>query len=133
MTTKRDLERRLKELEAQNLELLARAGELPEMPRNREGLPFSGPRLILVRNVRGLTVSEMAKEMHCDKRIYIGYESEIVAPTVEQIGNMSMILHWPLKFFFCEGFRLIDLDASGWSGPPIVLDADELHVRKWYA
>lgn len=126
-----ELLRRITELEAENLELRARAGELPEMPRNSEGLPFSGPRLIMARNRRGLSLDEFAEQLHIDRRTLIGFESEIVAPTTEQIGNMSMLLHFPVKFFYAEGERLINPERISWRDGPWVWHADNLHERKW--
>lgn len=129
--SKNDLLDRIAQLEAENLELRARAGELPEMPRNSDGLPFSGPRLILARNRRGLSVDEFARQLHVDRQTIIGFESETVAPTIEQIGNMSMLLHFPVKFFFAEGERLINPERISWRDGPWVWNADNLHTRKW--
>lgn len=134
MATKReadDLLRRIQELEAENLELRQRVGELPEMPRNSEGLPFSGPRLIMARGRRGLSPGEFAEQLHVDRQTVIGFESETIAPTMEQIGNMSMLLHFPLKFFFCEGERLLNPERISWRDGPWVWNIDNIHERKW--
>lgn len=128
---KRDLLARITQLEGENLELRQRAGELPEMPRNSEDLPFSGPRLIMARGRRGLSLDDFAGQLHVDRHTLIGFESEIVAPTMEQIGNMSMLLHFPVKFFFAEGQRLVNPERISWRDGPWVWDADNLHERKW--
>lgn len=129
--SKKDLLDKIVALEAENLELRRRASELPPMPHNNDGLPFSAPRLIMARWRRGIGLDEMAEMLHLDRETYIGIESEIVAPTMEQIGNMSMLLHFPVKFFFAEGERLINPYTASWSGPRFEWDADHLHVRKW--
>lgn len=131
MSNKRDLINRIAQLEAENLELRARAGELPEMPRNSEGVPFSGPKLITARHRRSLSVDEMANDLHVTRSTYIGFESETVAPTMEQIGNMSMLLHFPHKWFFGEGFRLLNPERISWRDGPWVWNADNIHERKW--
>lgn len=129
--SKRELLQRITDLEAENLELRARAGELPEMPRNSDGVPFSGPRLITARYRRGLSLDEFAEQLHVDRQTLIGFESETIAPTMEQIGNMSMLLHFPPLFFFAEGERLINPESISWRNGPYVWNADNLHTRKW--
>jgi transcriptional regulator with XRE-family HTH domain len=130
-TTKKELLDRITQLEAENLELLSRAGELPDMPRNSEGVPFSGPRLIMARHRRGLSLDECAEQLHVDRRTLIGFESETVAPILDQIVNMSMLLGFPIKFFYAEGVRLIDPEKISWRDGPWQWDADHLHERKW--
>lgn len=133
MATKENkaLVERIQELEAENIELRQRAGELPEMPRNLQGLPFSAPRLIVARMRRGISVPEMAKKLGVDKRTYIGYESETVAPTMEQIGKMAMLSGFPLRFFFAEFEPLMSFSAT--SLGPYEWDADTIHIKKWGA
>lgn len=130
-STQRDLLSEIDRLEAENLELRARAGELPPMPCNSEGLPFSGPRMITARCRRGLSIDEMASLLHVDRRTIIGFETETIAPTMEQIGKMSMRLHFPLKFFFARDMRLVDPERVSWRTSPWVWNAGNMHIRKW--
>ena len=113
-----DLRQRLLDMEAENLELRARAGELPEMPRNSEGLPFSGARMITARNRRGLTPGELAEDLHVTRQEVIGFETETIAPTMEQIGNMAMILHFMPGFFFADDYWLINPERISWRDGP---------------
>ena len=122
---------RITQLERENLELLARAGELPEMPRNKEGEPFSGPRLITARHRRGLSVDEFAEKLRVSRKTLIGFESETKAPTMEQIYKMSMMLHFPLKCFFAAGYRLVNPESISWRDGPWIWNADNMHERKW--
>lgn len=131
MPSERELLQRITQLEAENLELRARAGELPEMPRNNEGIPFSGPRLITARKRRGLSLDDLAEELHIDRQTLIGFESETVAPTAGQIDSMSLLLHFPRKFFFAKDFRLLNPEHISWRDGPWVWNADNLHERKW--
>ena len=101
------------------------------MPRNSAGLPFSGPRLIMARCRRGLLPDELATLLHVERQTVIGFESETAAPTHEQIALMSMVLHFPLKFFYAEGERLINPEKISWRDGPWVWDIDNLHERKW--
>jgi len=129
--SKRELLARISQLEAENVELRARAGELPAMPCNKDGLPFSGPRLVTARCLRGLSLDEFAEQLRVSRQDLIGFESETVAPTMEQIGFMSILLHFPLKWFFARGARLINSERISWRDGPWTWNADNLHWRKW--
>lgn len=124
-----DLLAKIEELEAQNKALLARLGELPELPRNAEGLPFSPPRLILARMRRGIDAPAMAGKLKLMKATYIGIESATVAPTWDQIAQMSMLTRFPAGFFFAEDFWLFSFDNT--SLGPYSWNADNYHVRQW--
>lgn len=131
MSDAHELLSRIAQLEAENVELRQRAGELPAMPRNSDGLPFSGARLAMVRMKRGLSLEELAKMLHVDRATIIGFESETIAPTTQQVGDIAMRLHWPLKFFYAENVRLVNPERISWRGSPWVWNADNLHWRKW--
>ncbi|MEQ1106729.1 helix-turn-helix domain-containing protein [Acinetobacter seifertii] len=80
-------------------------------------MPFNADLLILARQSRGLSQSELAENCNLSQAMISKLEGRLASePTIDLLGKLSEALNYPLEFFY-EPDRLYGLPASVHAGP----------------
>jgi Zn-dependent peptidase ImmA (M78 family)/transcriptional regulator with XRE-family HTH domain len=75
-------------------------------------MEFRPERLILARERRGLTKTDLADRLKISARTLINYETGFSAPDDELIGKLARTLNFPSQFFFGAEVEIPDFEST---------------------